>query len=99
MYQEKQIPTKGTYTYYHEVPPQSLRTTVLTTEHTTNQPVSNPDNITQELPLSLVAMDPQSNYGSTNLQVKQLTVETNKHHHLQVTHPAGPCLAPLGTLA
>ncbi|MQM07924.1 hypothetical protein Taro_040767 [Colocasia esculenta] len=61
--------------------------------------VSNPDNTTQELPLSLVATDPQSSYGSTNSQVKQLTVETSKHHHLQVTHPAGLCLAPLGTQA
>ncbi|MQL76370.1 hypothetical protein Taro_008761 [Colocasia esculenta] len=45
-----------------------------------------PDNTTHELPLSLVATDPQSSYGSTNSQVKQLTVETNKHHHYLQPH-------------
>ncbi|MQL69437.1 hypothetical protein Taro_001717 [Colocasia esculenta] len=60
-------------------------------------PVSNPDNTTQELPLSLAAMDVRSNYLSTT--TSQRTVETNQHHNLQVTHPTGPCLAPLRTLA
>ncbi|MQL69965.1 hypothetical protein Taro_002268 [Colocasia esculenta] len=50
------------------------------------RPVSNPDNATQELPLSLVATNPQSSYGSTNSRVKQLIVETNKHHHYLQPH-------------
>ncbi|MQM04000.1 hypothetical protein Taro_036774 [Colocasia esculenta] len=50
------------------------------------RPISNPDNTTQEQPLSLIATDPQSNISSTNSQVKKLTVETNKHHHYLQSH-------------
>ncbi|MQM00177.1 hypothetical protein Taro_032911 [Colocasia esculenta] len=62
-------------------------------------PVSNPDNTTQELPLSLAATDERSNCSSTTqVKPKNCGVQPN-HHNLQVTHPASPCLAPLETLA
>ncbi|MQL86343.1 hypothetical protein Taro_018873 [Colocasia esculenta] len=41
-------------------------------------PVSNPDNTTQELPLSLAIKDERSNCRSTS--TSQITVETNQHH-------------------
>ncbi|MQL80635.1 hypothetical protein Taro_013075 [Colocasia esculenta] len=41
-------------------------------------PVSNPDNTTRELPLSLTVTDERSNYRSTS--TNQRTVETNQHH-------------------
>ncbi|MQL78003.1 hypothetical protein Taro_010417, partial [Colocasia esculenta] len=112
-YHEKRIPTKATSTYHHEVPPQSLNTTVPSTRYTTASqtttgessltnhnywlsasrkerrhhtgidywfmmPVSNPDNTTQELPLSLTVTDERSNCSSTT--TSQRTVETNQHH-------------------
>ncbi|MQL69436.1 hypothetical protein Taro_001718 [Colocasia esculenta] len=43
-------------------------------------PVSNPDNKTQELPVSLAATDVRSNCRSTT--TSQRTVETNQHHNL-----------------
>ncbi|MQL73977.1 hypothetical protein Taro_006330 [Colocasia esculenta] len=60
------------------------------------RPVSNSDNTTQEQPLSLAVMDERSNRRST--RTSQTTVETNQHHTCRHT-AAGPCLAPLGTLA
>ncbi|MQM15297.1 hypothetical protein Taro_048240 [Colocasia esculenta] len=61
--------------------------------------VSNLDNTTQELPLSLVVTDVRSNCSSTTqVKPKNYGVQPN-HHNLQITHPADPCLAPLETLA
>ncbi|MQL80378.1 hypothetical protein Taro_012813 [Colocasia esculenta] len=58
-------------------------------------PVSNPDNTTQEQPLSLAVTDVRSNCRSTT-QVKPKNYgDQPNHHNLQVTHLAGPCLAPL----
>ncbi|MQM10990.1 hypothetical protein Taro_043890, partial [Colocasia esculenta] len=41
-------------------------------------PISNPDNTTQELPLSLTVKDERSNCRS--ISTSQRTVETNQHH-------------------
>ncbi|MQL74993.1 hypothetical protein Taro_007363 [Colocasia esculenta] len=60
------------------------------------RPISNPDNTTQEQPLSLAVTDERSNCRST--RTSQTTVETNQHHTCRHT-AAGPCLAPLGSLA
>ncbi|MQM22839.1 hypothetical protein Taro_055897, partial [Colocasia esculenta] len=60
------------------------------------RPISNPDNTTQEKPLSLAVTDERSNCRST--RTSQTTVETNQHHTCRHT-AAGPCLAPLGSLA
>ncbi|MQL91870.1 hypothetical protein Taro_024479 [Colocasia esculenta] len=60
------------------------------------RPVSNPDNTTQEQPLSLAVTEERSNCRST--RTSQITVETNQHHTFRHT-AAGPCLAPLGSLA
>ncbi|MQM13902.1 hypothetical protein Taro_046829 [Colocasia esculenta] len=58
--------------------------------------VSNPNNTTQEQPLSLAVTDERSNCRST--RTSQTTVETNQHHTYRHT-AIGPCLAPLGSLA
>ncbi|MQM00154.1 hypothetical protein Taro_032884 [Colocasia esculenta] len=60
------------------------------------RPVSKPDNTTQEQPLSLAVTDERSNCRST--RTSQTTVESNQHHTCRHT-AAGPCLAPLGSLA
>ncbi|MQM18562.1 hypothetical protein Taro_051557 [Colocasia esculenta] len=60
------------------------------------RPISNPDNTTQEQPLSLTVTDERSNCRST--RTSQTTVETNQHHTCRHT-AAGPCLAPLGSLS
>ncbi|MQM10534.1 hypothetical protein Taro_043424 [Colocasia esculenta] len=61
--------------------------------------VSNPDNTTQELPLSLAVTDVRSNCRSTRQVKPKNCGDQPNHHNLQATHPAGPCLAPLETLA
>ncbi|MQL86201.1 hypothetical protein Taro_018731 [Colocasia esculenta] len=61
-----------------------------------NFTVSNPDNTTQEQPLSLAVTDERSNCRST--RTSQTTVETNQHHTCRHT-AADPCLAPLESLA
>ncbi|MQL82805.1 hypothetical protein Taro_015289 [Colocasia esculenta] len=63
---------------------------------TTPKSLSNPDNTTQEQPLSLAVTDERSNCRS--MRTSQTTVETNQHHTCRHT-AAGPCLAPLGSLA
>ncbi|MQM03090.1 hypothetical protein Taro_035862 [Colocasia esculenta] len=109
MYHHKPLPTLGTGTYYHEVPPQKPQGTPQRVKpqpashtHTSHSqwqstsrkvrchhmgidywfmtPLSNPNNTTQELHLSLVAMDVRSNCRSTT--TSQRTVETNQHHNL-----------------
>ncbi|MQL89529.1 hypothetical protein Taro_022105 [Colocasia esculenta] len=60
------------------------------------RPVSNPDNTTQEQPLSLAVTDERSNCRS--MRTSQTTVEANQHHTCRHT-VASPCLAPLGSLA
>ncbi|MQM12940.1 hypothetical protein Taro_045860 [Colocasia esculenta] len=60
------------------------------------RPICNPDNTTQEQPLSLAVTDKRSNCRS--MRTSQTTVETNNHHTYRHT-VAGPCLAPLGSLA
>ncbi|MQL98447.1 hypothetical protein Taro_031151 [Colocasia esculenta] len=63
--------------------------------HKTAKPISNPNNTTQEQPLSHAVTDERSNYRST--RTSKTTVETNQHHTCRHT-TAGPCLAPLGSL-
>ncbi|MQL92048.1 hypothetical protein Taro_024667 [Colocasia esculenta] len=61
--------------------------------------VSNPNNTTQELHLSLAVTDVRSNcHSTTQVQTKNCGDQPN-HHNLQLTHPASPCLASLETLA
>ncbi|MQM14093.1 hypothetical protein Taro_047021 [Colocasia esculenta] len=93
MYHKKLIPTKGTGTTTGQTTTnESLYTSHDHWQSTSRNerrhhtgtyywfmtPVSNPDNTTQGLPLSLALTDERSNFRSTS--TSQGIVETNQHH-------------------